>query len=441
MQLWILTLTGLQPDHPATAMACHRRRRSGESRDFRAVDLLSPDGTQRNLGLFSQHGEQRDLGLIFVMAALVARWPRLTRSRHKVPLLLYPKPSRIMPEPAVWFPAVHCHSGADVFTERLAAALQQRGVRAEVTWLPHRAEYAPWSVPVPKAPKWANMVHINTWLPPRFVPRHLPLLATVHSPVHDPAYRPYKKPLQALYHRLWIRRIEANHLRRADQVVAVSHYTAHIAEQIFGCVNIAVIHNGVDCRRFVPLDRVRPHHPFRLLYVGNWSARKGVDLFVPILRLLGEEFVLHYTADRVGRQQLPLPSNAVNIGRLSGIDLVRAYQEADALLFPTRLEGLPLAALESMACGTPVIAARVSSLPEVIEHGVSGLLCDSHSVDAFIAACRWLRDHPQQWCAMRQQARARVLRFFDEEGMVDGYLARYHALLMNHRLTNGSSKR
>lgn len=94
--------------------------------------------------------------------------------------------------PAVWFPTVRCGSGTDVFTERLGQALNARGILAEITWLPHRAEYAPWSVKAPKAPFWANVVHINSWLPKRFVPANLPLVVTLHSCVHDPALTPYK---------------------------------------------------------------------------------------------------------------------------------------------------------------------------------------------------------------------------------------------------------
>ena len=44
--------------------------------------------------------------------------------------------------PAIWFPAVRTGTGTDVFTERLVAGLIARGIRAEITWLPLRAEYA-----------------------------------------------------------------------------------------------------------------------------------------------------------------------------------------------------------------------------------------------------------------------------------------------------------
>ncbi|MFC4487103.1 glycosyltransferase [Tepidiphilus baoligensis] len=193
--------------------------------------------------------------------------------------------------PAVWFPNVRCHSGTDTFTERLCRALNAQGIRAEITWLPHRAEYAPWSVPVPKPPTWANVVHINSWLPPRFVPPGLPIVVTVHSSVHDPALLPYKSRLQALYHKHWIHPIEAANLARAHCVVAVSHYTAAQIEASFGIRDIQVIHNGIDCQAFAPVARTAPNRPFRLLYVGNWSARKGVDLLGPIMERLGNCWV------------------------------------------------------------------------------------------------------------------------------------------------------
>ena len=66
-------------------------------------------------------------------------------------------------EPAIWFPTVRTGTGTDVFTERLVEGLNQRGIRAEISWLPLRAEYAPWTVAVPKPPEWATVAHVNTW--------------------------------------------------------------------------------------------------------------------------------------------------------------------------------------------------------------------------------------------------------------------------------------
>lgn len=333
-------------------------------------------------------------------------------------------------EPAVWFPAIRAGSGTDVFTERLVKGLQQRGIKAGITWLPHRAEYAPWTVPVPRVPRWANIAHVNTWLHPRFIPRHLPIVATMHLCVHDPALELFKTPLQRLYHRLWIRRVEARILQRADVVTAVSRYSAERTREVFRCQNIQVIHNGVDTTTFHPLPRSHPNTPFRLLYVGNWSERKGVGLLGPLLQRLGPDFELHYTADRNGHhRQYGLPSSCRCLGRLGATELVRAYQTADALLFPSRLEGLPLTVLEAMACGLPVIAARVASLSEVVEHGVTGWLDAQSKGKEFAAACRRLAADPATWQSMRDAARRRAVQSFDVNLMVERYLKLYQALL------------
>ncbi|TSE27976.1 N-acetyl-alpha-D-glucosaminyl L-malate synthase [Tepidimonas thermarum] len=329
----------------------------------------------------------------------------------------------------VWFPAVRAHSGADVFTQRLCAALNARGIRAEIAWLPLRAEYAPWSVPAPMPPQWATIVHVNSWLHPRFLPRGLPVVSTLHSCVHDPALAPYKRPAQRLYHATWIKRVEAANLRRAQAVVAVSHYTAQVAQAAFGRRDIQVIHNGVDIDQFHPIDRNAPNQPFRLLYVGNWVQRKGVDLLAPILHALGPSFELHYSADRSGAHtRFALPTNARCLGRLDTAGLVAAYQQADALLFPSRLEGLPLTVLEAMACGLPVIATKTSSLPEVVEHGVSGWLCPVDDVAAFADAARQLAQNPAQWLGMRRAARGRAERLFNASRLLSQWLDVYCSL-------------
>jgi len=332
-------------------------------------------------------------------------------------------------QPAVWFPTIRAGSGTDVFTERLCAGLQARGIRAEITWLPLRAEYAPWTVPIPKPPEWANVVHINSWLHPRFVPRNLPTVVTVHHSVHDPAFMPYKTTAQKFYHRFWIRPIEARNVRCAAVVTAVSRHVAAQVKKLFGRTDVAVIYNGIDVEHtFTPGPKPDPHHPFRLLYVGNWVKRKGVDLLAPILEQLGPDFELLYTADRAGSHtQYSLPSNCRCIGRLAPSDLVQAYRNADALLFPSLSEGLPLTAIEAMACGLPLIATHSSALREVVEHGVTGLLCPRDNIQAFVEAVRRLAANPDLWRRMSRNARQRVERLFDLNRMIERYLQLYRA--------------
>lgn len=330
--------------------------------------------------------------------------------------------------PAIWFPAVRCGTGTDVFTETLVRGLRQQGLQADITWLPLRAEYAPWTVPLPEPPAWANVVHVNTWLHPRFIPRGLPVLATLHHSIHDPALLPYKGWARAAYHRHWIRRIERATMRRADAVVAVSQFAADMARQQVLDRPIQVIYNGVDTQRFRPPSRRLLHHPFRLLYVGSWMARKGVDLLAPIMRALGDGFMLHYTGGPAAQKdRAQMPSNMHDIGRLDPDGVIRAMQEADALLFPSRSEGMPLSVLEALACGLPAICTNGSSMVEAVQDGQTGILCSPGAIGEFAAAARKLASAADDYVRYSVAARDRVTRFLTGEVMYQAYAEAYQS--------------
>lgn len=334
-------------------------------------------------------------------------------------------------KPAVWFPAVRAGTGSDKFTLQLCEALNARGIRAGITWLPHRAEYLPWTVRVPPVPGWANIVHVNTWLHPRFLPRGIPVVATLHHSVHDPALRPYKGALRAAYHRFWIAPIERRVMARAAKVVAVSRFAAEIGRATLCETPIKVIHNGIDVDRFRPIgERESPHRPFRLLYVGSWIARKGVDLLAPIMRELGPEYVLHYTGSRsASGATTTLTTNMVDLGRLEAGQVIRAMQESDVLIFPSRSEGFGLVVAEAMASGLPVIATRASSLPEIVEDGVTGILCERDDVAGFAEAARVLQGSPTVWRRMSVAAAMRAQALFGLDAMTASYEAVYRSLL------------
>lgn len=336
----------------------------------------------------------------------------------------------ILREPAVWFPTVRTGTGTDVFTETLVVQLQKRGIRAEITWLPLRAECVPFTVPVPKPPEWATVAHVNTWLNPRFLPKHLATVATIHHSVHHPNVTVYKGAIRAAYHRFWIAPNERRVLRSVDRVVACSRFVAETTRQTLIGIPLEVIHNGVDTSIYCPGERKRsPAEPFRLLYVGGWKRLKGVDLLAQIMRHLGAGFQLRYTGGPgAAADRTHMPNNARDLGRLRGVDaVIDAMQDADALLFPSRSEGFPLTVIEAMACGLPVIATRGSSLGEAVDDGRTGLLCAQDDVRAFASACRRLSEDPVALDAMSLAARMRAVERFSLDRMVDSYEAQYRA--------------
>jgi glycosyltransferase involved in cell wall biosynthesis len=97
--------------------------------------------------------------------------------------------------------------------------------------------------------------------------------------------------------------------------------------------------------------------------------------------------------------------------------------EVDALVLPSRIEGLPVVVLEAMARGKPVIATPVGGTPELVVDGETGVLADD--VDSLAAALRWLADHRQEARRMGEAGRRRVQEHFSEAAMTHRVLQMY----------------
>ena len=329
--------------------------------------------------------------------------------------------------PAIWFPTVQTGTGTDVFTQRLVDGLNQRGIRAEITWLPLRAEYLPWSVSIPQPPEWATIVHVNTWLHHRFLPQNLPIVATVHHSIHDPKLKLYKGLLRSLYHQYWIAPNERRVMIKAQQVTAVSKFVADMAKQTLCDVPMKVIYNGVDTELFKPNKPNKNNNKkFRLLYVGSWKTLKGVNLLSPIMNELGNNFELYYTGGKAAeKDKESMPSNMHDLGRLNQQQVINEMQKADAFLFPSRSEGHPQVAIEAMACGLPIIATKGSSLTEVIKESENGILCRQDEVADFSQAVRKLVTDDIFYIFCSNENRQRVMKEFTFKAMCSAYIQIY----------------
>lgn len=331
----------------------------------------------------------------------------------------------------VWLPAIRGGSGVDIHTSRLALALQRHGVGAEISWYSTYFQFAPYLLAGVDPPRGINIVHALSWSGDAFKKKNLPLVISEQLDVLDPGYRPYKNTAQAVFHQTLVRHFMKRAFAAASAVTAVSQATAESLTRSLQIGSAKVIGNFVNTEVFRPQNPpVGPAKPFSLLYVGNLTKRKGADLLAPIMRQLGRGFELRFTTGLRGGSVNDIPPNMISIGKLTNDrSLVAAYQACDALLFPSRLEGLPIAPLEAMACAKPIIAARVSSLPEVVEDGVSGILCDSDNVDQFAAACRRLADSPATLKQYGDAARHRAETRFSESVVVPQYITLYQELL------------
>ncbi|MHB1950568.1 MAG: glycosyltransferase family 4 protein [Acidiferrobacteraceae bacterium] len=324
----------------------------------------------------------------------------------------------------VWLPAIRGYSGSDVFTERLALALQKRGVAAEITWFPTHYQWAPQFLSRRNAPSGTTLIHANAWHGLAFS-RRAPLILTEHQGVFGRDHRPYRSLAQEFVHTQVMRRYLSRSLARATRVTAVSACSASGLGRL-GFADARVVPNFVDTARFTPASAPMRRAPFRLLFVGNFVPLKGAEVLRELMPRLGASFELCFTAGLRSVRTGYIADNMRCLGRIGDDEtLIDAYRSCDAVIAPSYFEGFGYTALEGMACGKPVIASRAGALPEVVVDGVSGILCPPGRVEAFAEACRHLATNPAVCHAMGQAGRAVAVERFSEEAVIPQYLEIY----------------
>jgi teichuronic acid biosynthesis glycosyltransferase TuaC len=176
-----------------------------------------------------------------------------------------------------------------------------------------------------------------------------------------------------------------------------------------------VLRNGVDLDLFRPADRTAARATFGmsgfvLASVGNLVALKGHDLVIRALAAIPDaQLVIAGQGPELGNlRALAARSGAADrvrfLGSISQQSLRSLYSAADCLVLASSSEGWPNVLLEAMACGTPVIAARVSGIPEVVTSAEAGLLFDERTPESIADAVARLRSSPPDRAATRRYA-------------------------------------
>jgi glycosyltransferase involved in cell wall biosynthesis len=185
----------------------------------------------------------------------------------------------------------------------------------------------------------------------------------------------------------------------------------------------AVVHNGLDLTAS-PFGGARSDD---LCFVGRLMPEKGIMEAIATARLTGRHLRI---AAKVGAQPAEVDyyeavvrpaiaaADAEHLGELSSAERDQLYAECHATLMPGNWpEPFGLVAIESLACGTPVVARRVGALPEIIREGIDGYFGDDPQQLAFRVADVDRLD--------RAAIRSSVLERFSAKRMTDGYLDVY----------------
>ncbi len=325
----------------------------------------------------------------------------------------------------IWFPTIRAGTGADIFIINLAKGLKEKGIETEITWFPHLAEILPHPLKYIKAPKNVDLIHSNSWYGFAFSNINIPTVISAYHWVHDLALSPYKSKAQKIYHAHLIRRYENVSIENADAVVAISKYTGNILSENFPDKKIHIINTGIDTNLFRPKNNNKTRNDkFKLLFVGSCSKRKGFDLLSPIIKMLPETITLNYTEGEIKNI-----SQVNKLGKLNLKELIKNYQDCDALIFPTRYEGFGYVVAEAMACAKPVVSTNCTAIPELITNDETGLLCEENDIKSFSKSIMSLYKDKDLCNSLGEAARDKIICEFNIENMINKYINLYKKLL------------
>jgi glycosyltransferase involved in cell wall biosynthesis len=225
-------------------------------------------------------------------------------------------------------------------------------------------------------------------------------------------------------------------LRRFARVAAVSD---EVRQQLLRSgvrdENIGLVRNGIDLRPYAgaPASLRKGAEAPIVGLIGRLASSKGVDLFLlaaerVLAKLPGARFVI--VGEGPDREKLERLIDELNLRESVAMlghrdDMPSVLASLDIMVSASRQEGLPMAILEGMASGLPLVATAVGEVPTVVRDNHSGLLVPPENVDALAdAITRLLRD-PSERTRLGASARQLVRDEYSAERMAADYLSLY----------------
>lgn len=233
---------------------------------------------------------------------------------------------------------------------------------------------------------------ISTYSINRIKPKDTPLIATIHGSVaHE-----IRLQLESIHKsdtsymaRAYYDFLETQGASVADVTIVCNQWLKKILTNEFSVpeTQIKVMHYGFDTEQFIvrskkPTTMLRPDNKKVILYAGRLVELKGVNYLISALHELKEirdDWVCWIAGS--GEKEEELKAQASSLGLNQNIiflgkrnDIPSLLKQTDIFVLPTLIENQPISVIEAQIAGKAVIASDVGGIPEIIEHGVTGLL-------------------------------------------------------------------
>lgn len=221
-----------------------------------------------------------------------------------------------------------------------------------------------------------------------------------------------------------------------DAIVVVDKFNQRATWEYFGR-EAFINRNGPILSQFIYKERHLPSKDVKLLTSGIFfphrrfeDAIRAVDILIrqgynPVLRIVGDPAGDPEYASRLYHlvDHSKLRQRVIFLGKISEVELIERYHEADIFLYPHTMQSNGLAPTEAMACGLPPVVSRGAGIHEIITDGETGILVDPMNPEELAGAVRKLVEHPVLYGKISRQAADFVRKTFTHESYGERQLA------------------
>lgn len=243
----------------------------------------------------------------------------------------------------------------------------------------------------------------------------------------------------------WVWKRKAKAWKHLDlTIVSPSSWLAKCARysSLFKDLRIEVIPTGIDTRMFKPINRRIAREFLNLpqdkpiILFGAWenTVNKGFHRLQQALQNMVNsdwkdkvQLVVFGFSQPINQPDLAFHSNY--LGRLRHDIMPMAYSAANVFVAPSRSENFPLTVLESLACGTPVVAFDSTGPKEVVVHKRNGYLAKPYEAEDLARGITWVLEDDERYQNLACHARERIEQEFTLESMVNRYRTLFNEIV------------
>jgi len=228
--------------------------------------------------------------------------------------------------------------------------------------------------------------------------------------------------------------LEKRIFKIASGIIAISDISRQINQEIYQpIVPIVRIYNGIHINNNW---KYKGNQSDIVVFAGTLEDKKGVFHLAAAWEIVNKIFPgaklnmygkgVDYFKKKLGKN---IPDSLFLKGAVSHEQLIKIYTTAACTVFPSFAETLGMAPIEAMAVGCPVIFTMRTSGPEIINHGIDGLLVDPDNIQEIADAILWMLTNRKYAVEMGQQGYNKVRERFDIEIIADKHIKYYKGCL------------